>query len=129
MIKKENKKVDDKINNNSYKNSYILGWILTNVNVEITDSSSQLLQFSYGVFLGSIITLFCVLNLAGYIITNYLLEKVEFEKKYPRIGKYFKKFQKISLFYIIIDIFICLYLLFLLAFYSLVIIAKLQSAV
>jgi len=95
--------------------------------VEITDSSSQLLQFSYGVFLGSIVTLFFVLNLAGYILTNYLLEKVDFEMKYPKIGKYINRFKKISLFYIVIDILICLYLLFLLVFYSLVIISHLQS--
>ena len=95
--------------------------------MEITDSSSQLLQFSYGVFLGSIVTLFFVLNLAGYILTNYLLEKVDFEMKYPKIGKYINRFKKISLFYIVIDILICLYLLFLLVFYSLVIISHLQS--
>jgi hypothetical protein len=46
--------------------------------VEITDSSSQLLQFSYGVFLGSIVTLFFVWNLGAYIVTNYLLAKVDF---------------------------------------------------
>lgn len=40
------KKVDDKSIQIHYKHSYILGWILTNVNVEITDTSSQLLQFS-----------------------------------------------------------------------------------
>ena len=128
MIKKE--KVGDKFINNKYKHykhSYILGWILSNVNVEITESSSQLLQFSYGVFLGSIVTLFCVLNLAGYILTNYFLAKIEFEKKYPKIGKYLNRFKKISLFYIIIDICICLYLLSLLVFYSLVIISQLQA--
>lgn len=97
--------------------------------MEITNSSSQLLQFSYGVFLGSIVTLFCVLNLAGYIITNSLLAKVDFEKKYPKIGKYINRFKKISLFYICIDILICLYLLSLLVFYSLVIISQLQTSV
>ena len=129
MIKKEKEKVGDSFINNNYKHSYILGWILTNVNVEITNSSSQLLQFSYGVFLGSIVTLFCVLNLAGYIITNSLLAKVDFEKKYPKIGKYINRFKKISLFYICIDILICLYLLSLLVFYSLVIISQLQTSV
>ena len=42
----------------SNSNAYILGWILSNVNVEITENSSQILQFSYGVFLGSIVILF-----------------------------------------------------------------------
>ena len=43
------KKVDS-FKNNIKSSSVILGWILSNVNVEITDSSSQLLQFSYNIF-------------------------------------------------------------------------------
>ena len=125
------KKVDDKSIKIKYTNSnaYILGWILSCVNVEITESSCQLLQFSYGVFLGSIVILFCVLNITAYILTNYLLEKADFEKKYPTIGKYINRFRKISLFYICIDILICLYMLSLLVYYSLVIISQLQSSV
>jgi hypothetical protein len=97
--------------------------------VEITESSSQFLQFSYGVFLCSIITLFCMLNITGYIITNYLLEKIDFDKKFPKIGKYINRFRKISLIYIYIYVLICIYLLSLLVFYSLVIISQLQSPV
>ena len=123
------KKVDDKDIKNKYQNSFILGWILSNVNVEINESSSQLLQFSYGVFLGSIITLFCVLNITAYIISNHLLDKVEYETKYPKIAKYINRFKKVTLFYISIDILICLFLLSLLVFYSLVIISQLQSSV
>ena len=126
------KKVGDKSIQINYKSSYILGWILTNVNVEITDSSSQFLQFSYGIFLGSIVTLFCLLNIVGYLITNYLFSKVDFEKKfqnYPKIGKYINRIRNISLFYICIDILICLYLLSIMIFYSLVIISQLQSSV
>lgn len=95
--------------------------------MEITDNSSQLLQYSYGVLLGSIVILFCLLNIAGYIITNYLLEKVDLENKYPRIGKYLNRFRKITLFYICIDVLICLYLLSLLIYYSLIIVSQHQT--
>ena len=124
------KKVDDKSIKFKYtkSNAYILGWILSSVNVEITENSSQLLQFSYGVFLGSIVILFCVLNITGYLITNYLLEKVELEKKYPTIGKYLNRFRKISLIYIFIDILVCLYILSLLAYYSWIIILQQQTS-
>ncbi len=125
------KKVDDKSIQINYQSSYILGWILSNINVEITDSSSQFLQFSYGIFCGSLITLFCFLNIVGYIITNYLFSKVNFEKRFPnspKIGKYINRFRNISLFYICIDMLICLYLLCTMIFYSLVIVAQLQSS-
>jgi predicted RND superfamily exporter protein len=97
--------------------------------VELTDSSSQLLQFSYGVFLGSLVSFFCLLNVIAYIITNYLLEKVDFEKKYPKIGKYINRLKKVTLFYICIDLLICLVWLLLLVFYSLIILSQLQTSV
>jgi len=97
--------------------------------VEINDSTSQLLQFSYNVFLGSIVSFFCLISVVGYIITNYILDKVDLEKKYPRIGKYLNRFKKIALFYVFIDLFLCLLWLFLLIFSSLVIIAKIQPPV
>jgi hypothetical protein len=122
------KKVDS-FKNNIQSSSVILGWILSNVNVEITDSSSQLLQFSYNVFLGSIVSFFCLISVVGYIITNYILDKVDLEMNYPRIGKYLNRFKKIALFYVIIDLFICLLWLFLLVFSSLVIIAKIHPSV
>ena len=108
--------------------SVILGWILSNVNVKITDSSSQLLQFSYNVFLGSIVSFFCLISVVGYIITNYILDKVDLEKKYPRIGKYLNRSKKIALMYVLIYLFLCLLWLFLLVFSSLVIIAKIQPS-
>jgi len=103
--------------------------------VEITESSSQLLQFSYGVFSGSLVSFFCLLNLIVFIITNYLLEKVDLdlEKKFPRFGKYLNKYlnriKKVALFYICLDLLLCLIWLSLLIFYSLVIVAQLQSSV
>ena len=119
----------DFLKNNLKSSSVILGWILTNVNVEIIDSSSQLLQFSYNVFLGSIISLFCLFSVISYMITNYILDKVDLESKYPKIGWYLNRFKKIALFYVFIDLFICLLWLFLLVFSSLVIIAKIQPSV
>lgn len=115
--------------NNLKSSSIILGWILTNVNVEITDSSSQLLNFSYNIFVGSIVSFFCLINVIGFIITNYVLEKIDLEKKYPRIGKYLNRFKKIALFYVCIDLFICFLWLVLLIYASLVIIAKIQPSV
>ena len=128
-IKEEKAKKVDSFKNNIKSSSVILGWILSNVNVEITDSSSQLLQFSYNVFLGSIVSFFCLISVIGYIITNYILDKVDIENKYPRIGKYLNRFKKIALFYVLIDLFICLLWLFLLVFSSLVIIANIQLSV
>jgi hypothetical protein len=116
----------DSFKNNIKSSSVILGWILANVNIEITDTSSQLLQYSYNILLGSLIAFFSLISVIGYIITNYLLEKLDLEKKYPRIGKYLNKFKKIALFYVFIDLFICLLWLFLLIFSSLVIISKIQ---
>ena len=98
--------------------------------MEITESSSQLLQFSYGVFTGSLLFYFLLnVNVIGFIITNYLLEKVDLEKKLPWISKYLNRFKKIALFYICLALLFCLILLFLFILYSLIIIAHLQYSV
>jgi hypothetical protein len=94
-----------------YTYSFILPWLLSNINVEITEGSSQLLQFSYGVLLGSLTALFCMFSIIGYLIVNYLLVKVEedFERKYPKIWKYIIiRFKNVGLMFICIDIIICL---------------------
>ncbi len=126
MKQKIIKKNDDKSNKNNYKYSFILAWILSNINVEINDTNSQLLQFSYGVLIISIVALFCVFSIIGYFIANYLLEKVDFEKKYPKIGKYLNRFKKVGLIYLSIDLLLCLICLIILIFYSLIIISHIQ---
>ncbi len=110
----------------NYKYSFILPWILSNLNVEISDTSSQLLQFSYGVFLSSIVALFCLWNIIGYFIASFLLERIDYKTKFPKLVKYINGFKNISLFYICIDLIICLSCLLLLVFYSLVIISQIQ---
>lgn len=65
-------------------------------------------------FLGSIVSFFCLTSVIGYLITNYILDQLDLEKKYSRIGKYINRFKKIALFYVFIDLFICLLWLFLL---------------
>jgi hypothetical protein len=97
--------------------------------VDITESSSQLLQFSYGVFLANLVTLFCLINITGYILTQYLLEKADFEKKNPTIVKDINRFKFFSFVYICLEITVCLASIFVILFFSFVIISQHQSSV
>jgi hypothetical protein len=93
------------INDNCY--SFNLAWILSQLNLNIDESSSQLVNFNYGVFLISLVGLFCFINIIGYILAYFLLKKIDYEKNYPRLSKILDRYKKFSYFYFFLDVIIC----------------------
>ena len=100
----------------------MLPLILSKLDITVTDNHSSLTQMSYGVFLISLVALFCLINIIGYMIVNIIINKVDYEKRYPRLSKIINYYKKMSLIYISIDIILCLICLLLLVFFSLSII-------
>jgi putative copper export protein len=103
----------------NYSKSFSLTFILNQLDINITDNASSLLQFSYGVFLLSIVGLFCFINIIGYILTFYLIQKSNYEIKYPRLNNFINRYKNISLIYLSIEILLCLFCLILLVIFSL----------
>ena len=94
-----------------YIYSFNLAWLLSVSglsNLNIGEESSQLVKFNYGVFLISTVALFCLINIIGYILAYFLLQKVEYESKYPRLSKFLNRFKKVSYIYFSLDVIICL---------------------
>ena len=75
------------------------------------DLVRNLVKFNYGLFLVSIVALFCLINIIGYILAYLLLQKVEYETKYPRLSKFINRYKNISYIYFSIDVIICLFCL------------------
>ena len=105
--------------NNNLTSSFMFPLILSKLDINVTDNHSSLTQISYGVFLLSLIALFCLINIIGYMIVNIIINKVDYEKRYPRLSKIINYYRKMSLIYISIDIILCLICLLLLVFLSL----------
>ena len=122
MLKSNTKILRQLAKNNNLTSSFMFPLILSKLDINVTDNHSSLTQISYGVFLLSLIALFCLINIIGYMIVNIIINKVDYEKRYPRLSKIINYYRKMSLIYISIDIILCLICLLLLVFFSLSII-------
>ena len=96
-------KIKNKINL-SY--SFALPFILSNLNIDVTNSSS-LVQIFYGIFLLSLIGFLCFINIIGYIIVYIYIGNMNYEIKYPKLTKYINYYKKSSLVYIAIEVLLC----------------------
>jgi hypothetical protein len=102
----------------SYSYSFSFPLILSNLDIIVTDSDSFITQIFYGVFLLSIIALICFINIIGYLVVYIIIERGNYENKYPRLSKIINYYKKISLIYLSIEVLLCLICLFLLVFFS-----------
>ena len=103
--------------NLSYSFSFPL--ILSSLDINITDADSSLTQFSYGVFLLSLIALICFINIIGFMIGYILVQRGNYEIKYPKLSRFIKYYKNSTLIYITIEVLLCLICLLLLVFLSL----------
>nr|YP_010833247.1 hypothetical protein QLP03_mgp004 [Agaricus bitorquis]WFG53994.1 hypothetical protein [Agaricus bitorquis] len=99
------------------KHSLLFGFILNKLEIIengqiITGNNSQS-DFYLGIFIITLICLLNVINLLGYIISNYLISKYEIETKFPKLKRLIKYFGKSSLFFILLEGIMCiLFLMF-----------------
>src|SRR5258708_36634541 len=102
---------------NNIKYLYSFPVILNNFSVSASDSDPVVSQLAYGVFLISLVALFCFINILGYIISYYLFRKEIYELKYLNLKRVINYFNRKTLAYFIIESFLCLtFLIFLLLF-------------
>ena len=84
--------------------------ILNYLNINIPDDSTELFNFSLGLFILSLISLLCFLNVIFYLSGIILIQKYDIEekyKKYPRFIKFIKYYTASTLFYVIVEFIIC----------------------
>ena len=110
--------------NSNFRYSYSLPLILSYLDINVNDTNNVLTQYSWGIFIISLICLLSFLNILGYIIAYLLIQKSNYESKYPLLSKLINRYKKFSLIYFSIEIIICLICLFLLLFFSLLFIYK-----
>jgi len=109
---------------NSVKHSFLLTWILTNLDINVSNSDSDITQLAYGVFLLSLIASLCFMNILGYFMAYYFIQKGNYEDRYPRLAGLINYFKKVNLVFLIIEVLICLFCLSILVLFSLLILFK-----
>lgn len=102
----------------NYSKSFSLAFILSQLDINITENASKFTQLSFSVFLFSLIALLCFLNVIGFLIAYIFIEKKGYESKYPRLKNLINYYKKSSLFFVIIEGIICISCLLLLIFFS-----------
>lgn len=111
ITKKKNKK-------NNLTQSFSLAFILSYLDINIPDQASSLTHFSFSVFLLTLVALLCFINVLGFLTAYIIIQKGNYENKYPKFKKIINYYKKSTLFYVIIEVLICLCCLLLLLFFS-----------
>jgi putative copper export protein len=106
------------INKNSLIQSFSLPFILSNLNINVPENASSLTNVSYGVFLLSLIALFCFINIIGFFTVYILVLKGDYENKYPRFKRYINYYKKGTILSLVIEIIFCFISLLLLVVFS-----------
>jgi len=109
---------------NNLKHSFLFSWILTNLDINVNSSDSDITQLAYGVFLLSLIAFLCFLNILGYLLAYYLIQKGNYEVKYPKLAGLVNYYKKVNFIFLIIEVILCLTCLTILVLFSFLILFK-----
>lgn len=102
----------------NYSQSFSLPFILSYLDINIPENASTLTNYSFSVFLLSLIALLCFLNVLGFLVAYILIQKGDYENKYPKFKTIINYFKKTTIFYVIIEGLICLICLLMLIVFS-----------
>jgi hypothetical protein len=110
--------------NNNIKHSFLFTWLLSNLNINVSKSDPDVTQFAYGVFLISLVAILCFINISAYLLAYYLIQKGNYETKYPKLAGFINYYKKINLIFLLIEIILCFICLIILIFFSFLFIIK-----
>ena len=91
------------------KCNYIIPFLFSSLGVKIPTEAEPMVHFSFNILILSLIILFCFINITGYFISIYLLNKYNVEERYPKYSKIIRYFEKSRILFVTIEIFICFF--------------------
>ena len=94
------------------KFNYIIPFIFSRLGADIPKDAEPIVTFSFNILILSLIILFCFVNIIGYFISIYLINKYNVEERYPKYSKIIRYFEKSRIFFVTIEIFICFFCIF-----------------
>lgn len=106
------------------KYGIILPYILNYLDLNIDSEAEFIIQYATFVALLSLICLFSILNIILYISINYYLNISKIKTKltnYPKLIKIIKYYQKTSIIFIIVDLFVVIMFLIAMIIFSIII--------
>ncbi len=88
------------------RNSFLFPFILYQFDKDNIYKTGPLAEFTFNMVILSLLALFCLINILGYFIANYLINKYskDIENRYPILSKWIYLFNKTNKLYLIIEI-------------------------
>jgi len=100
------------INKYQYTNiSLFLPWILQDIGKDISSDGEPIKMYAFSMFVLCLIALICFVNVLGYFISLYLINKYDIENKYPKFKKIIRYYEKSTLFFVIFEGILCILIL------------------
>lgn len=96
----------------------LLGFVMSQLNLNVDETSSSFTQVFYGFLSLSLVALFCLINIVGFMITYILVQNGNYEIKYPKLKKFINYYKKSSLLYVSIEVLLCFLCLLALVYFS-----------
>jgi hypothetical protein len=127
LIIKQILNIKKNIKKNNLKHSLFFAAILSKLDININDNASTFLNYSYDVFLLSFIALLCFINVLIYLFVYIIIQKKDYESRYPRLKKYVNYYKNINLLVAIIESVLCFISLLMLTSSSLYLILNFNS--
>jgi hypothetical protein len=82
----------------SRKYAYIIPFIFTNLNPNVSTETDPLVSYAFSMFMLNLIILICFVNIVGYILSIYLVNKYDIEEKFPKFKRYINFYKTTSKF-------------------------------
>lgn len=106
-----NKSVILKQQNLTQRNSIILPFILNILDINIPEGSENLTNYAFGVMILSLVALLCFINVLGYFISLYILDKFNIETRFPKLNKIKTYYQNTTIIFFIFESLFCILIL------------------
>ena len=81
-------------------------YIIYYFGIVLPEGAEPLAELGFHFGLIALVVLSCFINVFGYLISISLLKYYDIENKYPRFKIFFKRFEKTSMFFLILEIII-----------------------
>jgi len=75
------------IKNMTDTQNFMLPFILNILDINLPEGSENLTKYAFGVMTLSLVILLCFINILGYFLSLYILDKYNIENKFPKLNK------------------------------------------
>lgn len=97
--------------NIAQRNSLILPIILNIIDINIPEGSENLTNYAFGVMILSLVALLCFINVLGYFMSFYILDKYNIETRFPKLNKIKTYYQNSTIIFILFESLFCILIL------------------